>query len=341
MTSLFGYGIFSLMTEKAQPQLSPRDNELAFGNKSTDTSAIRQTAETQVQTVDTMRPRIEAVLSSDARERLLNNLGEVGLQKQIVAISKTAAAFQNGETAIPSAFDYVSDTVSRYPSMKNSLGVHHLRGIISTTLIPARERNASGELTESGVQKKIASRLNNLRTFLGGDEAMIDVVANLSDVEQALLLDSVSTAQKCLLRYPDAEVCDEDTMSRYLSDAIYGKHGLRDDDEGGQRETFSRIEMFDRVEQLITVISERSETRTIDVPKVLSQVMRPPYNETTLRKIILVASYTGQLDLLEDLFLQCYDTHKHAQLCRQVLDGGGKVREPEWMKEANQFPRRS
>jgi hypothetical protein len=134
------------------------------------------------------------------------------------------------------------------------------------------------------------------------------------------------------LGYPDRYECSEEEMCAYIHDAIWGKHGVVNE-QAERKHNFGWLELEKRVGVLLEAMYDR-DGRSFSASNVLDRLLRAPYREDTIRRVIEVAYFlTNQLDLLEEMLQTNNRTVSYARMCREYLDGTRRMVIPSWMRD--------
>lgn len=311
-----------------------------LGERSQAVAVVTRT-EVSVEAVNDAHTRLIKALPQNYRQALVKAFGgdidKAGQQVRDLAV--TTAEFQTGIRLVPSQEAFLN--TSRVGNAERvALAAERLRSLLALDFIILRERVAKGEITETGFQNLFAKQVNLVALYVEGDsgvqghEKLAEALEHLSDAERTILFQSMSTHMKAMMDYPDREECDEDQMAKYFSDALYGKHGLMDDD-GEVKATTSANQMLDKVSMLIDTCEERMG-ETFQIRDVFAKLLRPPYHGATIQRIIEAAYFAERLDGLACLFEENTDTARYAQQCRDYLDGKKEMEVPRWMNKVDE-----
>lgn len=297
--------------------------------------AIIQPAEQSLISAAAVYRGIHDIVPADQLQQVytLTGYNPAEMRRQLADVSQMASDFYAGRRIASTIDELVVPTTQINPLHRRELAVHNLQAILAQVVLTERKRVVNGQITEMGLKNKVAESINTLTYALGelGSEELAQALAELPIAERTLLYGAMSTNLKCSLEYPDVEECNPEQMTAYFHDAIYGKHGIHEDEER-VKSTFSGPQMLRRVDILLAACSERADA--FDIEEVFRGLMRPPYEKTTIKRIIEVAYYTNQLDILEELFSRSTTTARAARLCREYLDGEKEMEEPWWMNES-------
>ncbi|MBI4084566.1 MAG: hypothetical protein HY431_01530 [Candidatus Levybacteria bacterium] len=299
----------------------------------------------QPEVLDATRERFQKVIPAEHRAALVRVLGgdTAEAERQMHELAIMVAGFQTGIRSMPSAEHFLSTSYAG-DAVRIGLAAEGLRGLIALDLVALREREARGEITEAGFQNLLARKINRIALYVEseegtrGHEKLATALDQLSDAEQTILFLSMSTHMKVKMDYPDREQCDEEQMAKYFHDAIYGKHGIFEE-EGELKRAASGEEILDRVSILIDTCYERLGSN-FNARGIFTRLLRPPYRQETLRRIIEAAYFAGKLDLLESILQDHPDTALYARRCREYLDGERVMKVPIWMKDSEDRPHR-
>lgn len=299
----------------------------------------------QPEVLDEVSERLRRVIPAEHRAALVRVLGgdTAEASRQMRELAVIAAGFQTGIRPVPSQDDFFS-TSKAGDAVRIGLAAERLQSLIAFDLVTQRERLANGEITEAGFQNLLAREINIIALYVEGEEGtrghekLAAALEKLSDAERTILFLSMSTNMKTKMDYPDREQCDEEQMAKYFHDAIYGRHGILEED-GELKKTTNAEDILYRVSMLIDACDDRTGAN-FNARGVFARILRPPYRQATLKKIIEAAYFAEKLDFLECILQEHPDTAPHARLCREYLDGERIMEVPIWMKGPEDRPRR-
>lgn len=234
-------------------------------------------------------------------------------REDIERVAGLVVNYNSGKEIVPTPGDFLS---AANTTARHELAQRRIKGILSLLVLK------DGKVQESsqGLKTKLTKEFNDLSMYLGHIEAnkiIKEELANLPDLERALLYKKMSTFLKADLGYVDIEECDEKQVADYLlSLASAGGFGKTREKEA---EWPARSSVIEDIASIMSIILEREEKGEISPSKVVDYICEKDYSDKIFERLLQVADAGNFIDLLEAFFQSHGESRDWARACGKRL----------------------
>lgn len=263
----------------------------------------------------------KSLLKVDTTKRIVAHIENVSstlpadlnvTSQEITVLVKTVDAFLSGERQIPGINDFLK---AQTPRKKVEVALDAIEGILTETIIPANEMPPSLSL-----KLRVGSAFNQISFFLGvgdGKEILMQTIADLPDLERALLCQGMGTSLKIRLNRPDLDICDPQQFADYIKEATYHGRGVGITLKAAQ--TWPHSQNITELKTLFEHLMERAERGEINATEVLDILYKEDYFPHMIERIIAAAHNGKFLDYLEQIFHDHPGTAPYCRKCHELL----------------------